>query len=103
MKQIILALTKSLIPVLNAFCIMFVAICICEWRLTYEWPFVLADSNWKEIHRAQQHRLRTIPARRRSRSPAVAGLLVSAEMVIISSPGAPLALRRVLIIRTGSQ
>ena len=39
MKQIILALTKSLIPVLNAFCIMFVAICICEW------PFVLTDAN----------------------------------------------------------
>jgi hypothetical protein len=30
-KQIVLALTKSIVPVMNAFCIMLVAICICEY------------------------------------------------------------------------
>jgi hypothetical protein len=30
-KHIVLALTKSIVPVMNAFCIMFVAICICEY------------------------------------------------------------------------
>ncbi len=30
-RQIVLALTKSIVPVMNAFCIMFIAICICEY------------------------------------------------------------------------
>ena len=29
-KQIITALTKSLIPVMNAFILMFIVVCICE-------------------------------------------------------------------------